>query len=266
MRALTGTQPDPSADAFFAGDYRPNWSPDQYSLAFVTNFAWRQPFPNPGGWDVVNVLDLATMTVHPLGPGDWPTWSRDGRLAWSRRDSNGGPAGFVLDGHVFTGRRWKPSWSPDGRMVVYEQLLRGGWAVVVMHSDGGTSRRIGWGRDPRWSPDGRSIASWRAGGLELISPDGRRVRRAALSVGAGDETDWPVWSPNSKYVTVGLTIFTLGTGKEHEMPVGQAGVTTPSWSPDSRWLVYGNIQTPLQLVRPDGTGRHDVNPCATTTP
>ena len=136
----------------------------------------------------------------------------------------------------------------------------------MIDPDGSRGRRLAVGDDPHWSPDGRWIAYRTLDEIhvDLVSRDGRRHRQLAKIWNSEDSIKW---SPNSTRLVVGAQIITVATGKTRMLwPVFDAAYLGdfpgPSWSPDGHWLVYA--YKTLELVRPDGSGYHKINPCTLT--
>ena len=109
-------------------------------------------------------------------------------------------------------------------------------AIHVSFSDGSRDRaltRPGSALDfsPEWSPGGHVIAFTRLRGSDeaiyLIRPDGTHLRRVTRGL-------FPAWSPNGKWIAFSRTITYRGP----------AGDPVPTTVPS--------------VVRPDGTGRHDL--------
>jgi len=102
-----------------------------------------------------------------------------------------------------------PAVSPDGRSVVFTRE-QAGFApsgtlggLFLLRTDGTKLKRLTStsrsSADPRasWSPDGTRIAFSRNGKIYVINADGRGLRR----VTQGPRHEWPLWSPDAKWIT-----------------------------------------------------------------
>lgn len=143
--------------------------------------------------------------------------------------------------------------SPTGVRAVFE--ARGD--IISAPADKGDTRNLTnttnvMERDPSWSPDGKWIAyfSDEAGEYQLHLRDQTGmgdVKKIRLGDGSPGFYSSPVWSPDGKKIAyndqhVNLWIVDVETGKNTKVDQNTYGdfgdVLEPSWSPDSRWLVY----------------------------
>jgi WD40 repeat protein len=175
------------------------------------------------------------------------------------------------------------AWSPTGR-----QLLIGGagpqtgrFLTVGVRSGVGTNlvvpRRFTEYRVLGWSPNGRLIAYTRTSGryqssveLFVARADGSGARRIHTFEDPFHDTPYGSWSPGSRSIAFtsdgrdrgdpNFGIVDVATGRLRRITtVGQLGVVTPAWSPDSRRLaVIG-----AQVLTLDPTG-HNVRRLGTT--
>lgn len=136
-----------------------------------------------------------------------------------------------------------PSWSPDGRRIAF---IRGpelgcGGEIYVVNARAGKPRQIttlsdselGAGaRNPAWSPDGKKIA------FSVASS-------TVGSVCGEDEID-VISAEGGGHATLRMpTTF----GQKFSTYRG-----CPSWSPDSRWIVFPRVDN-VVVVKEDGTAR-----------
>lgn len=110
--------------------------------------------------------------------------------------------------------------------------------------------------DPDWSPDGRLIAfasSRRLGGIYVIQPDGKRLRR--LFHGVASNVDW---SPDGRRIAFqgDRGIYVLPRNGGHPVRLLQGDFLLPTWSPDGRKLAVvkweRDLSTAIYVVRLDG--------------
>jgi TolB protein len=103
--------------------------------------------------------------------------------------------------HTRKSGEFDPSWSPDGR-IAFSRQFGGGVRILVMNADGGGKRAVtpkfarsgDRGITGIWSPDGRRIAFDEDDAIYVINTDGSGLRRLAQNASVGD------WSPDGRKI------------------------------------------------------------------
>jgi TolB protein len=154
------------------------------------------------------------------------------------------------------------AWSPDGQRLAFVSSRNGSLDLYVMRVDGSDVRRLtrhpGDVMKPAWSSDGARIAflSGRDGRDDLfaIAPDGTGLVNLTAPVTrpdpaarrAGQEIEGFEWHPRAPLLVAvlrgprtggRLLLVTLDQAPEL-LTHGPASDSTPSWSPDARWLAF----------------------------
>ena len=178
---------------------------------------------------------------------------------------------------------YAPAWSPDGQRIVFQRESTGsGLDVWVMDADGSGQQRLtslpANEVGASVSPDGSTVLfTGNNGGnrdvwtMPLAS--GTPVNITAGTCIAGSDpcqlaTDFqPAWTPEGRIVlysdrTGGAGIWTMaadGSDSRLVIDLGDAGVSTPSVSPNGKWIVFvsdvhdqGGARS-LYTVRSDGS-------------
>jgi Tol biopolymer transport system component len=206
--------------------------------------------------------DGSGATVISRKPGLFSDWRADGRrIAFDLVQPNGNvqiatsnPAGGDL--RVIThgrGIHELPSWSPSGRRIVFDHSPKApdtpGFATRLwtMRADGSHARplpmrRPGFDVEPKYSPDGSRIVFAR-----LRLPTKKHGLLTAILI-------VPAKGGPVRRLTPWTEIPSRETPKD-------AYVEHPTWSPDSRWILFNVAPNgSIQAMRPDGSDRHTIRP------
>ena len=245
-----------SSVSFNTADSDPDWSPDGRLIAFSTNRG------RSGGIYVIRPDGTAMRRVFK-GEASDVDWSPDGTaIAFARkgiyvmRVRNGKPR-LVVQGVLS-----RPTWASNGGelAVVNEETGRyrtyDGWisgsssAIYIVRLDGSGVRRLlpryrgamGDARadsiaalsetEPAWSPDGTRIA-FQAGDGVIVTADAKSGRRITIS-GSGAAYE-PAWSPDGSLIAYRCGGDVCVGSDERRVASGGGD---PSWSPDSKFLVF----------------------------
>jgi len=221
--------------------------------------------------------DGKQLAINLLGDDSGPVWvvNADGSLP--RRIADGAHIGV--------------SWSPDGSHLAFTKAINDGpfWRaqIAIANVATGVIEMLPLEDDalalgPTWSPDGRQIAFVKEVGHD---PNADQVRPPELWVSQADGSNShsiltlsaidgkssyirdPVWSPDgtriafvgsNEYVDLTSNIYVTnaqGTTLA-QLTTGPGNNSEPSWSPDSRFLVFSsnrNYQNELFVMRSDGS-------------
>lgn len=189
----------------------------------------------------------------------YPTWSPDGSSITFETDRP--PSGIWImnaDGSNPRPLLSYPAvnlpselhWSPNGHLIAFMAFVEGVSVIMIADADGSHMHRLTsstrselW---PSWSPDGSRIAymgrSDSVGySIFVVKPDGTDQQQ--LSYGADFQ---PEWSPDGTRIAFTnlqdsyhpqIFVMRADGSQRHALTVGGA-YSDPSWSPDSRRLMY----------------------------
>ncbi|MDX1646950.1 MAG: prolyl oligopeptidase family serine peptidase [Longimicrobiales bacterium] len=163
-----------------------------------------------------------------------------------------------------------PSPAPDGRTLAFWERTGRGTKIHLMDLEEPSWTRLlldddGEDRAPRWAADG-TLAFSRGGRIWIMDRVGAEPRPLVRDDFAG-AAGGGVWSPDgsrmavtngtSGYAQIGVVDVATGTVSPLTYERNEHG--SPSWSPDSEWVVYlrnddVGMSNDVVLVRADGTG------------
>jgi Tol biopolymer transport system component len=156
---------------------------------------------------------------------------------------------------------WRGIWSPDGKKAAF--YTRGGpiWVVPVSPETGRAmdppkklaNPKFGWQGHVSWSPDSKKIAFFGTDGefkgdIWTISIEEGTLKQITDDpVGEGR----PLWSPDGMtiaYMKSNYEIWAISAegGKPRKIIEGGGPL---SWSPDSKWIVFGTPDLKYHLFR-----------------
>jgi len=153
-----------------------------------------------------------------------------------------------------------PAWSPDGGRIAYFSDESGEYALHIRNLDGtGPVKKIDLGSppgfyfSPTWSPDSKKIA-YRDHRLALWYVDVESGIPVRIDSGYYSEHLWarldappPSWSPDSRWLSYtrmiknhlrALCIYSLETGRSHQITDGISDVRSPQFDRSGKYLYF----------------------------
>lgn len=192
--------------AAVGGDYSPRWSPENESIAFISD---------RGVLSQLYLMKPDGSQQFPLTRQDTyvqqPSWAPDGAslLYTGEERGNVDILSIALDGGVARrlttdpAQDWYPAWSPMGDQIAFVSNREGSHQIFVAQADGAAPRRLtdfpAGAEQPQWSPDGEWIVfvaysghgeRLKAREIYIMRPDGSDQMR--LTDNASDDTE-PSW-------------------------------------------------------------------------
>jgi Tol biopolymer transport system component len=206
-----------------------------------------------------------------------PSWSSDGKIAFSTADCDECNSEIHLDGSgstevpVETTVRhvYQPSWAPDGKRFAVVRLGRGIWSVDVASKSAKRLTVSPSDEAPAWSPNGDWIAFDRlhhsTTNYELYAVHSGTGERRRLTQDPAAQTN-PAWSPDGSRLAFAeqqsngkWSIFTMGfDGNGRTRITGsQISAQEPAWSPDGKriaFILQELDRGTVAMINSDGTG------------
>ena len=279
--ALVGSLPGTGV-----GDWSPAWSPCGNRIAFSHS---AQDLADTSG---VYLYDLGSREIRLLVEigADHLDFSPDGqRIAYSYMNfGTGGTDVYIIEIQErsikrvtsYEGNDSYPHWSPDGEWIAFDSnkdAIRGSWpySLWVIRPDGTARAEItrppeygydeGEMRGPDWSPDGEYLVFTVSGELELfvMKPDGSGFRQLTDNKERRQKFRNPCWSPDGRRIAWQCNslsgerqIWVINADGTQPVRVVRGG-SLPSWSQDSRYLVYVGFgeNEGLNIVKVENSGQ-----------
>jgi Tol biopolymer transport system component len=175
-------------------------------------------------------------------------------------------------------------WRPDGRRIAFDFFQRNGSEqIATMRRNGSDVKVITSGKGihevPSYSPSGRRLV-FDASHQDPSSPnfqthlwvmraDGSHAHRLAMASSGFDVE--PRYAPNGRWIAfdrlkpipngqlqAAFLVSTTGKHRVHRLTPWSFSAEHPTWSPDSRWILYNSPEGTIQKIRPSGTGRQTI--------
>jgi TolB protein len=192
-----------------------------------------------------------------------PSWAPDGlRIVLLRNDVAGAVDGlWVVTASGAspspvpgTAGACDPAWSPDGTRIAFSMPARDQREIYVVNTNGTGLARLTFNPAddgaPAWSPDSNSLVFSREdanGYSSLVQVSVASPAETALTAPGVTRDDSPDWSRGGDIVfsraasvasTAHLFVIHFDGSGLHQITSSRLNDRTPSWSPDSRRLVF----------------------------
>jgi eukaryotic-like serine/threonine-protein kinase len=189
------------------GDFQPNWSPDEKRIAF---FSSRSGSPNI--WEVEVGSGLLKRLTSNSGVNVNPFYSSDGKLIAYQSDQSGRLEVWVMGADGSSQRRLTNvgvtghfmRWTADGTGIFFRCTCGGKPATMKVSLSGGDPRPFAemmGGSHISFSPDRTRIMDVVSHRVLWVSPvSGGKPERVYEFPDADVRIDYPVWSPDGKWV------------------------------------------------------------------
>jgi len=197
-----------------------------------------------------SLILLGVMPAHATFPG------QNGQITYVHFTPDGDEHVFVAnpDGtselQLFAMSSEGTDWSADGSRIAFDFFDGTTAQIGTINPDGSGFVQLtfdgAFHASPTWSPDGKRIAfdfeSDSEHGIQIIDASDGTVLSQVTSNPFGIDVE-PQWSPDGRWI-----VFSRATGDR------------PAHGPGFLHLPCGSCRVALFLVRPDGTGLHQVTP------
>jgi TolB protein len=176
-------------------------------------------------------------------------------------------------------------WRADGRRLALDYFQpHGDEQIATANADGGDPRAITSGPGihevPSWSPDGTRIAFDFSPTSDPNTPDFHTTlwtmradgsnKRPLPTFPAGFDVE-PKYSPDGRWITFdrlqptatgdqqqAVFIVAANGGIAWQLTPWELNAEHPTWSPDSRSILFNTPQGTIATMRPDGRDRHTI--------